>query len=172
MSWNANETTIKFHRACRDLDLETVHNLLRIEKEKIDVKQLDKMGTLLNTVRFSEIFTSFDTLQEALEKDPNVEVVKVLCEIGVDLEQKDEYGKTALGLECCGKNIAIYGSGVKYHSNPRIVKTLLEHGASVHAKDIHGSTPLLAACGSEMLEVVQTPCRCKCNHCNGGNSLA
>ena len=75
MSWNANETTIKFHRACRDLDLETVHNLLRFDKEKIDVIQLDKMGTLLNTVRFSEIFTSFDTLQEALEKDPNVEVV-------------------------------------------------------------------------------------------------
>ena len=147
MSWNANESTIKFAQACIDKDLDTVHNLLRINKEKIDVKQLDEMKTLLKTVGPFRIFPSLERLQEEMENDPGEEVIKALCEIGVDLEQKDDYGQTALYL-------ALRGS-YRFHANSRIVKILLEHGASVHAKDSHGRTPLLEACKYGNLEVVQ-----------------
>ena len=147
----AYETTIKFHRACRDKDLETVYNLLRNDKEKIDVLKLDEMSTLLDKVRFFRI--SLEKLQEAKEEDPNVEVIKVLCEIGVDLHKKDSNGRTALHMVCCGTRGF---SVVKCQANQRVIELLLENGASVHAKGIRGDMPLHEACRSGNLEVVQT----------------
>ena len=105
------------------------------------------METLLRTLGPVEVFSSMKKLQEEMENDPGEEVIKALCEIGVDLEQKDDYGQTALYL-------ALRGS-YRFHANSRIVKILLEHGASVHAKDSHGRTPLLEACKYGNLEVVQ-----------------
>ena len=52
MFWNANKTTIKLHTACIKGDLEKVKNLLRKDKEKITVTQLDEMSTLITTVSF------------------------------------------------------------------------------------------------------------------------
>ena len=144
MSWNANESTIKFAQACIDKDLDTVHNLLRIDKEKIDVKQLNEVETLIRILNLDSInvFDSLEELKEAIEKDPHVQIVKLLCEIGVDLEQKDHHGRTALHLAIRGNKML----GAEFHENPRIVKTLLEHGASAHAKDRNGRTPLHNAC--------------------------
>ena len=85
------ETTMELHRkldrACIKGDVETVNNLLRINKEKIDAKQLDQMGTLLRTMSHEKFFPSLEQLQEVMKKDPDQEVVNLLCEIGVDLEQ-------------------------------------------------------------------------------------
>ena len=129
-----------------------INKLQRIGKEKNAVKQLDKEETLLLTVRTWSIFDSMEELKEALENDTGEEVVKRLCEIGVDLE-KDYDGKTALHLAIRG-NKMIIGSD-EFHENPRIVKILLEHGASVHAKDDYGHAPLHKACGNGNLEIVQ-----------------
>ena len=156
MVWSANKNTIKFHRACKDLDLETLHNLLRFDKEKIDVKQLDEMKTLLETVGPIKMFSSMEQLQENMENDPQVKIVKMLCETDVDLHQKDLNGSTALHMACRGTKGTSSGSVLKFHANPRIVDILLEHGASVHAKDMHGHTPLHKACGSGNSDVVKT----------------
>ena len=129
-----------------------INKLQRIGKEKNAVKQLDKEETLLLTVRTWLVFDSMEELKEALENDTGEEVVKLLCEIGVDLE-KDHDGKTALHLAIRG-NKMIIGSD-EFHENPRIVKILLEHGASVHAKDDYGHAPLHKACGNGNLEIVQ-----------------
>ena len=104
MFWNANETTMKLHDACRFQDLKKVNNILRNNKEKIDVKQLDEWKTLLKTVRPVFMFSSLEKLQEEMKNDPQVEIVKMLCEIGVDLHQKDyKYnGTTALYQVCRG----------------------------------------------------------------------
>ena len=151
----SNETTIKFHEACIDENLKTIKGLLK-NKENINVRQLDQMGTLLRIVSLAKTFPSLEKLKEAMEKHPGEEVVKVLCEIGVDLHQKDSYGKTSLHLVCHGTK-GTFGSTHKFHANPRIVEILLEHGASVHAKDDFGHTPLHDACArSGNLEIVQT----------------
>ena len=104
MSWNANESTIKLHRACTEKDLDTDNNLMRLDKEKIDVKQLDEMKTLLKTLGTTEMFGSMERLQKEMKNDPQVEIVKMLCEIGFDLHQKDyKYnGTTALYQVCRG----------------------------------------------------------------------
>ena len=155
---DVNETMMelhrKLHRACIKGDVDTVNNLLRINKEKIDAKQLNQMGTLLRTVSHDKFFPSLEQLQEEMEKDPSEQVVKLLCEMGVDLEQKDYSGETALHLAVRGNKRT--NSSFEFHANPRIVKILLEHGASVHAKDDYGQTPLHEACWRGNLEVVQT----------------
>ena len=156
MFWNANETTMKLHDACRFQDLKKVNNILRNNKEKIDVKQLDEMKTLLYTVGPIKMFPSLEKLQEEMKNDPQVEIVKILCEIGVDLHQKDDFGETALHMVCRGSKGTHNGYRTKFHANPRIVAILLEHGASVDAKDDFGHTPLHDACASGNLEVVQT----------------
>ena len=151
----SNETTIKFHKACIDEDLKTIKGLLK-NKENINVRQLDQMGTLLRIVSLAKTFPSLEELKEAMEKHPGEEIVKVLCEIGVDLHQKDDYGQTALHMVCRGTKVT-FGSGLKCHANPTIVEILIEHGASVHAKDDLGHTPLHDACArSGNLEIVQT----------------
>ena len=150
---DVNETTMKLHRACIKGDVDTVNNILRINKAKIDAKQLDQMGTLLQSVSHEKLFPSLKQLQEMMKNDPQVEIIKLLCEMGIDLEQKDSSGKTALHLAIRG-NKKISGSD-EFHENPRIVKILLEHGASVYAKDIYGHTPLHKACESGNLEIVQ-----------------
>ena len=150
MAWNANESTIKFHKACIEKDLETVYNLLRNDKEKIEVSKLNEMSTFLYKVERFRI--TVEKLPEAMEKDPNVEVIKGLCEIGVDLHQKDSYGRTALHMVCCGtKGFSV----VKCQANQRIIEILLENGAPVHAKDIHGVTPLHGACLSGNIKIVK-----------------
>ena len=155
---DVNETMMelhrKLHRACIKGDVDTVNNLIRINKEKIDAKQLDQMGTLLKSVSQEKFFPSLEQLQEVMKNDPQVEIVKLLCEMGVDLEQKDHDGKTALHLAVRGNKMIHYS--YKFHANQRIVKVLLEHGASVHGKDCDGNTPFLKACGSGNSEVVQT----------------
>ena len=138
-------------------NLNLINKLQRIGKEKNAVKQLDEEKTLLRTVSSLFVFSSLEEVKEALEKDPSEEVVKLLCEIGVDLEQRDYTvytGETALHFAVRGNKRT--NSSYKFHANPRIVKVLLEHGASVHAKDHDGNTPLLTACGNGNLEVVQT----------------
>ena len=137
---DSNETTIKFHKACIDKDLKTMKNLLK-NKEKIDVIQLDQMGTLCWIVKVTRFFS-----------ETHMEVVKLLCELGVDLEQKDSYTKTPLH-EACGSTLNF--DCFEIRANPSLVKLLLEHGASVHAKDFYGHTPLYKACLRGNLEVVQ-----------------
>ena len=111
------------------------------------------MSTLLTTVSFIKNFPSSKELKETIEKDAGVELVKLLCEIGIDLEQNGHDGKTALHMAICS-NTMIHGS-YKIHTNQKIVKILLEYGASLHAKDSYGNTPLHAACCRGNLEVVQ-----------------
>ena len=66
MFWNANETTVKFHTACIMGDLEKVNSLLRMDKEKIDLTQLDEMSTLITTVSFIKNFPSLKELKDAM----------------------------------------------------------------------------------------------------------
>ena len=141
--------------ACfRQYNQNKIKKLQRIGREKNAVKQLDEKETLLLTVSSLFVFSSLQEVKEALEKDPSEEVVKLLCEMGVDLEQKDKDGKTALHLAVRGNKMIRCSN--KFYANPRIVKVLLEYGARVHAKDCDGNTTLLKACGSGNLEVVQT----------------
>ena len=119
MSWNTNESTIKLHRTCTEKDLDTVNNLMRIDKEKIDVKKLDEMKTLLKTLGTTEMFGSMERLQKEMKNDPQVEIVKMLCEIGVDLHQKTSYGRTALHMVCRGTKAISSGSVVKCHAKNR-----------------------------------------------------
>ena len=156
MVWNVNETTIQLDQACRQSDLERVNNIIRFDKEKIDAKQLDEMKTLLKTVGPIRMFLSLEELQEKMKNDPQVEIVKMLCEIGVDLLQKDSNGRTALHMVCRGTKGTNNGIVPKFHANARIVDILLEHGASVNAKDRYGNTPLHVACFRGHLDVVQT----------------
>ena len=115
------------------------------------------MKTLLKTLGTTEMFGSMERLQKEMKNDPQVEIVKMLCEIGVDLHQKTSYGRTALHMVCRGTKAISSGRVVKCHAaNPRIVDILLEHGASVHEKDIHGCTPLHYACLSGNLEILRT----------------
>ena len=85
MFWNANETTIKFNQACRSQDLDKVQRIVRIDKEKVDVKQLDEMKTLLKTLGPIRMFGTLERLQEAMKNDPQVEIVKALCEAERDV---------------------------------------------------------------------------------------
>ena len=121
---DANETTVEFHKACLNRDIKTVNNLLK-DKDKIDVT-LDEMNTLLTTMSFIKDFYSLKELKDTMmENDTHEEVVKLLCEIGIDLEQKDHDGKTALHLAVPVRGFKMFGG--EFHENTKIVKILLEH---------------------------------------------
>ena len=129
--FNSKERITKaFHEASISGDLEKVTTLLR-RKEDIDVKALNEKCTLHKTVYFTIKCSS------QKEEDACVEVVKLLSEIGVDLEQRDSFGDTPLHLAC---------GGLGREGFPSIVEILLYHGASVHAEDGQGVTPLHIAC--------------------------
>ena len=130
--FNSKERITKaFHEASICGDLENVTKLLSTRKGDIDVKTLNEKRTLHKTVYLSIKCSS------QKEEDAYLEVVKVLSEIGVDLEQKDSKGNTPLHLAC---------GGLGRKGNPRIVEILLYHGASVHAENGQGCTPLHKAC--------------------------
>ena len=50
-AWDALDITTEFHEACINGDLKRASNLLRNEKEEIDVTKLDKMHTLCKTAK-------------------------------------------------------------------------------------------------------------------------
>ena len=130
--FNSKERVTKaFHEASINGDVEKVTKLLSTRKGDIDVKTLNEKCTLHKIVDFAiECFSQ-------KEEDACLEVVKVLSEIGVDLEQKDSNGNTPLHLAC---------GGLGRKGNPRIVEILLYHGASVYAKNSQSCTPLHDAC--------------------------
>ena len=130
--FNSKERITKaFHEASICGDLEKVTQLLSTRKGDIDVKTLNEKRTLHKTVDFAIKCSS------QKEEDACVEVVKLLSEIGVDLEQRDSYASTPLHLAC---------GGLGRKGKPRIVEMLLHHGASVYAKDGQSCTPLHSAC--------------------------
>ena len=130
--FNSKERITKaFHEASICGDLEKVTKLLSTRKGEIDVKTLNEICTLHKTVDFAIKCSS------QKEEDACVEVVKLLSEIGVDLEQRDSFGDTPLHLAC---------GGLGREGFPSIVEILLYHGASVHAEDGQGVTPLHIAC--------------------------
>ena len=162
----SNTITFEFHKSCIIGDMERVSKLLRKQVE-IDVTQLDEMGTLFKIV-----------------KRGDVEFVKLLLKIGLDVNQQDWLRKTPLHLACSyglhkiveillenGASVNVIEGGhgrtplleacwkdhfdVWNDTNSSIVKMLLENGASVDTKDRYGETALHFACNTGNLEFVQ-----------------
>ena len=106
---NSNNLTIAFHEACINDDLHLATSLFR-NKGEIDVTQLDEMETLFKTI-----------------KRQNSEIVKLLLEIGVNVNQRNWLGKTALQLTC------------KFDTNLSITHLLVENGAFINVKDHYES---------------------------------
>ena len=158
--------TFEFHKACINGDMEKVSKLLR-KNDEINVSQLDEMGTLFKIV-----------------KRGDVEFVKLLLKIGLNVNQQDWLRKTPLHLACIyglhkivgillenGASVNVIEGGhgrtplleacwkdhfdVWNDTNSSIVKMLLENGASVDTKDRYGETPLHFACNTGNLEFVQ-----------------
>ncbi|XP_065842029.1 serine/threonine-protein phosphatase 6 regulatory ankyrin repeat subunit B-like isoform X2 [Oscarella lobularis] len=65
----------------------------------------------------------------------NVEVIKVFCEWGCDVNKKGQAGQTALHLAC-------------YKGHSKVTSALLERGADVEIRDEEGRTPFLCGCAS------------------------
>ena len=175
MFTDVDETTMKFHRACINADLMTISNILRIDQERINVKQLDMMGTLPKTL--SLIRNIFSTIEEAIEKDPRVKIVKMLFEIGVAWPKELLDG--FLFMAASSKDVKIVEKLLKLGANVNIqndkmqtplhlacnsendtadyeiVKLLLEKGAIVNAKDCDGNTPLYVAHWPDIPEIVE-----------------
>lgn len=70
-----------------------------------------------------------------------IEVVRVLLQAGVDVDEGDYHGRTALA----------YAAG----SETEIVRILLQAGADVNAKPLYGDTALMKAAGYGSLEIVK-----------------
>lgn len=94
---------------------------------------LDK---LINRTRICEMpLLIFHTGQD------NFAMCKFLLEHGADVNDKDEYGDTAL-MDAVRLN------------NFKISKLLIEHGADVHSKDKFGHTPLIRAMHFDMIKLL------------------
>ena len=103
-SENDENITLEFHEACKRGDVAKATNLLQ-RKEEIDVKQLDKNHTLERAVMYGDL-----------------EIVKLLLKIGVNVNQKDRFfGFRPLHLVCAKDG------------NLTIAKVLLENGADMDA---------------------------------------
>ena len=76
---DAIDITIEFHEACINGDLKRASNLLRNEREVIDVTKLDKRHTLCKTVQ-----------------NKHEEIVKLLLKIGINVNQQGFNNETAL----------------------------------------------------------------------------
>jgi ankyrin repeat protein len=72
----------------------------------------------------------------------NTDTVRELIQEGVDINQRDENGRTALMFAVM-------------NSHYETMKVLLEHGADVQAKSDQGGTALMAAALSGDLRMVQ-----------------
>lgn len=69
---------------------------------------------------------------EAAVSGDDVAKARLLLEMGVDVNQRDEYGETVLFDAACNGSAAM-------------VKLLIEYGADVNVRNIDGSTPLFDA---------------------------
>jgi ankyrin repeat protein len=72
----------------------------------------------------------------------NLQEIKRLLESGIDINEDDLDGNTALH----------YAASLSFTS---IVKYLVENGADINRKNCHGDTPLLHACKADSLELVK-----------------
>ena len=124
-SENDKNVTLEFHKACIAGDLTKVTKLLS-RKEQIDVKALNEKRTLHKAV--SSGFT---------------EIVKILLNIGVNINGLDFYGEMPLHL------------AVHYKADLLIVQILLENGANIEARDSEDKTALYKACQYQKHEIVQ-----------------
>ena len=71
------------------------------------------------------------------------DIVKLLLEVGVDLNATDRQGRTPL-------HIAAFDSG---QEAVEIAKLLIQKGADVNAKDVYSETPLAIALGARSSNV-------------------
>jgi len=75
------------------------------------------------------------------------EVVKLLIELGADVNAIDNFGRTAL--------MVVVGSNKFFNRCIKIVKLLIEAGAKVNVKDSYGNTALLYASSDGYATVVK-----------------
>ena len=82
-------------------------------------------------------------------KNCKIKHVKLLLDIGVDIESFDEItGDTCLSL-------SVYGG------DPNLVRLLIERGCIVHATDFNGTTPLSKAIGMSREKHILSRCKGK-----------
>ncbi len=89
----------------------------------------------------TSIYSQTITLNIAIQKD-DVNQVRSFAEKGVDLNDIDRYGNTALNIAC-------------YNGNMEIIRILVDYGANINKKDRRGSNPIIIAAFKGSYEITE-----------------
>ena len=110
----------------------------RIDTEGESLEDLLERGAGIKTI----LIDLASTLYWAYVKNAKnvASIIDYFLKNGIDVNEKDEWGKTALMNACCGRD-----------SN--IVRLLLENGAKVNEKDKRGTTALMNACHARIMKI-------------------
>jgi hypothetical protein len=122
-----------FVLAARTGDLPLMRLLLELGADPL-ITNADNSTALLAAAGLGDLGSG---QQSAGTEDEALETVKLLLELGLDVNAVDDNGETAM-------------HGAAYQNWPKLVKFLAEHGADVnvwHRKNRWGWTPLLIAQG-------------------------
>lgn len=100
------------------------------------------MAALVKTIIASAVLEGKKTLVHKACEEGAMETLRLLTDVKVDLEMKDDEGQTPLMVAC-------------QHMKSECFLLLLECGANPNVKDISGNTPLHVACAQLNLSYVR-----------------
>jgi len=92
----------------------------------------EKFKISLNKTNFSDSTCKY-LINECNKKIINMNIIKCLIEYGININEKDYFGRTPLYIACL-------------NGNETLVKHLVEYGADIDKKCENGKTPLYKAC--------------------------
>lgn len=124
--------------AVKDRNLEVVKFILEKKLEPIDTKDNDGNTALIIASDKNDYYKK-DSVKEGLE---NLEIVKELLKNGANVNEKDNFGYTALML-------------ASKYGHIELIKEMLKNGGDVNAKSAVGNTALILASQYGRIELLK-----------------